>query len=265
MKSPIKWMGSKTKLVTKITEKFPTNFNRYFEPFVGSGAVFFNIEFKNSYISDSNTELINFWETLRDNYDELIQKILKFPIDEQSFYEIRSWDRDVSWPFSKTTRAARFLYLNKMCFNGIWRINSQGYYNVPFGRRPKLDINIEQLKQASIFLKNVNIFNEDFEYFLQFIQKGDLIYLDPPYAVNSNSGESNYNKEEFTHNDQIRVYNFCKKIHFKKAKFILSNSYSTEIESLYKEFNIEIIDVRRVVGSLKKTRKMVQEVIVSNT
>jgi DNA adenine methylase len=265
MKSPIKWVGSKKKTASKIINKFSV-FETYYELFAGSAVVLFNLEPKKAVISDVNQELINFYEILRDFPDELIEEIKKLKVNEETYYKIREWDRSESWPFSKLERATRFIYLNKTCFNGLWRVNPKGYFNTPYGKKDivGVDFKFDILKQTSSFLKRVKLCSKDFESFLPDIQKNDLIYLDPPYAVNKNSWDSKYNVKDFTHDDQIRLVKFCKEIDKKEAQFVLSNSYSDEIVGLYKDFDIDIIDVRRCVGPSEKTRRIVQEVIVSN-
>jgi DNA adenine methylase len=201
LKTPIKWVGSKKKLIKKISEKFPQTFNNYFELFAGSAVMFFYLEPKNSFISDSNEELINFYKVLKDFPEELIGKVLNMKIDEENYYQVRNLDREKNWPnaFSNLDRASRFLFLNRTCFNGIWRVNSSGFLNVPYGKKTDLfvDFKPDTLRRASVLLKNTNIFNNDFEDFLPFIKENDLIYLDPPYAVNENSGESSFTKKDF--------------------------------------------------------------------
>lgn len=263
MNSPIRWLGSKKKISSKIISKFPKKFDTYFELFAGSAVILFKLEQQKSVISDTNTELIYFYKILRDSCEELIKEVLKLEVNEKTYYEIRNWDRDLNWPFSYLKRAVRFLYLNRTCFNGVWRLNSKALFNVPYGKRENVDYKIETLRQASSFLKRVKIYQKDFEFFNN-IKSDDLVYLDPPYAVNSNSGESNYTKKEFNNKEQLRLFNFCKSLNKIGTKFVLSNSYSEDIVDLYKEFDIEIIDIKRCVGSLEKTRKMVQEVIITN-
>jgi DNA adenine methylase len=264
MDSPIKWVGSKKRICHKILEKFPKNFETYYELFAGSAVILFKLENKKCIISDINKELINFYEILKSNYDTLIKEVFRLEISEKKYYDIRSWDRDKSWPFDKMKRAVRFLYLNRNCYNGVWRVNSQDFFNVPWAKRKTIDYRIVCLKLASKFLQNVEIYSNDFYFFLNKITSNDLVYLDPPYAENLNCGDSKYTKKDFKEDEHLRLYEFCKELNHKKTKFVLSNSYSKEILELYKDFKIDVIDVHRCVGSLEKTRKIVQEVIITN-
>lgn len=269
MKTPIKWVGSKKKLINNISKKIPQKINNYFELFAGSAVMLFHLEHPKSFISDINLELINFYKVLKDSPQELIKEVKNIQITEENYYKIRNWDREPNWisNWTELQRATRFLFLNRTCFNGVWRINSKGYFNTPYGKKNEVQVDFkeETLKKASEFLKNVNIFCEDFEFFLPMIKENDLVYLDPPYAINKNSGQSSYNQKDFLFDEQIRLKNFCKKLNSQNTKFILSNSYSEEIIELYKDFSIDIINVKRCVGSTKESRKNVQEVLVSNT
>jgi DNA adenine methylase len=264
MQSPIRWVGSKRKLVNKIIKYIPKNFNTYYELFAGSCSLLFKIEPSKAVISDTNQDLICFYKILKTNVEELIEETLKFDTNEKAYYKIRAWDRNPNWPYTELKRATRFLYLNRTCFNGVWRVNSKGYFNVPFRKSENIDFKIELLKAASLKLQNVEIFNENFTFFINKIKEGDFVYLDPPYLVNANCGPSNYNLNDFSYNLQLKLVHFCKILDKKNVKFVLSNSYSKESIKLYSNFNIEIIDVKRCVGSLKKTRKYVQEILVSN-
>lgn len=266
MKSPIKWVGSKKKTTSKIISKFSKKFDTYYELFAGSAVILFNLEPQKAVISDVNEELINFYKVLRDSPEDLICEIKKQQINENTYYEIRQWDRSSSWPFSDLKRATRFLYLNRTCFNGLWRVNSKGFFNTPYGKKDLVgvDFKLELLRNSSKFLKKVKICKQDFEEFLPDIKKNDIVYLDPPYAVNENSYESKYNSKEFTQEDQLRVLNFCKELDKKQVQFVLSNSYSEDMAKMYNDFIIEIVDVKRCVGPTEKNRRNVKEIIITN-
>jgi DNA adenine methylase len=266
MKSPIKWVGSKKKTSSKIISKFSKDFGIYYELFAGSAVVLFNLEPKNAVISDINEELTNFYKVLRDTCDDLIVEIKKLQVNEKTYYEVRDWDKSSSWPFSSLERATRFLYLNRTCFNGLWRVNSKGCFNASYGKKDLVgvDFRFELLRKSSEFLKRVKICNKDFEEFLPDIQKNDIVYLDPPYAVNENSHDSNYNSNDFTKDDQLRVFKFCKELDKKGTQFVLSNSYSEDIAEVYKDFIIDVVDVRRCVGPTENTRRNVKEIIITN-
>lgn len=267
MKQPIRWTGSKKRLLRYLRPKVPKKFNTYYELFIGAGSLFFDLEHSPSVINDTNPELINFYEVLKSSCDDLINSVCSFKSTEENYYQIREWDRQPDWKNrSSLDRAARFLYLNRNCFNGVWRQNPKtGFHNVPWGHLSKNpDYRIETLKKSSFLLQNTTIACQDFQAFESQISKGDFVYLDPPFARNSNNGLTHYGISDFTEKDQERLVFFCKSIHSKEATFLLSNSFSEEIVSMYDDFNIEIVDVKRVVGQ-PHSRRMVQEVLITNT
>lgn len=151
-----------------------------------------------------------------------------------------------------------------MGFNGLWRLNAKGQLNVAYRKSEEIDYAEDTLKECSLALKNVELYSEDFSYFLDKIKENDFVYLDPPFLENSNSGKSKYLKNEFTYESQLELIEFCKILDKRKTKFVLSNSFSEDTIKLYKGFNIEIVQVKRCVGALEKARKTVQEIIVSN-
>jgi DNA adenine methylase len=265
MHSPIKMIGSKIKLISPILKKLPNNYNKYYELFAGTAAILFELQPKSAIVSDLNSELINFYEVLKNNVEDLITEVSKLSINETTYYDLRKLDRTGLENLTNLQRAVRFLYLNKTCYNGVYRVNSKGFFNVPFNKKTSINFNFDLLRETSCFLKNVTFFNNDFECFLPLIQKNDLVYLDPPYADNENSGKSSYTKNNFDINEQVRLADFCKILHKKHAYFILSNSESQQVIDLYKDFQIETVVTRRFVGPTAETRKLVKELIICNS
>lgn len=168
MNSPIRWIGSKRKLLSKIREHVPKDFDTYYELFAGSCALFFDLEPKKAIISDLNQDLMCFYEVLRDDAELLIQELKKIKTDEATYYEIRGWDREISWPFSKFQRAVRFLYLNKMGFNGLWRLNSKGQLNVAYRKSENIDYTEDLLRSCSSWSNRQDFFVVFFDFFYFF-------------------------------------------------------------------------------------------------
>src|SRR4030067_1218215 len=175
----LKWAGGKTQLISKLSKYVPLDYNKYIEPFVGGGAFFFHLNPEKAIISDSNEELIITSTSVRDNAEELIQILEGYKNDKSFFYQIRALNPQ---NLSEIERAARLIYLNKACFNGLYRVNKQGQFNVPYGERNREFLNRELLLDSSKFLQTTKILHADYlETLNKFAEKGDFIFLDPPY------------------------------------------------------------------------------------
>jgi DNA adenine methylase len=262
----VKWVGGKRQLLGEIEKRIP-KFERYFEPFIGGGATLFHFQPKESFISDINEDLINLYKTIRDFPEELIESLKIHQNTPEYFYEIRSLDRSENFKnLSNIEKASRFLYLNKSGFNGLYRVNSRGEFNVPFGKYKNPVYAIpENIRECSCFLKSVKIENGDFELFKNEIQKGDFFYFDPPYfPLSKTSNFVSYTKENFNFDDQKRLLNFLKLVDKKGGKFLLSNSYSDEVLELYKDFKIDIVEAGRSINSKSNKRGKVREILVRN-
>ncbi|MFH7017365.1 DNA adenine methylase [Flavobacterium sp. FlaQc-47] len=266
----LRWTGSKRWFVNKYLNDFlPSNFNNYHEPFLGAGSVFFYLinstgkPDRQFYLSDTNEDLINTYIQLRDNPESVIKYLKKFKNTSEYYYKIR----DVN-PRIKEKRAARFIYLNKTSFNGIFRVNSRGIYNVPYGKRKNVDfINENLLMNISQKLKNAIIKNESFEENLRNINEGDLVFIDPPYTVaHENNGFIEYNQKLFSWEDQERLKVYVENIIEKKAFYILTNASHISITNLYGAVG-KIIKLSRnsQVGGRNKTRGVYNELIIHNT
>lgn len=263
----IKWVGGKRQLMNQLMENIPKSFNTYFEPFFGGGALFFELQPKNAYISDINFELINLYCVIRDNPSELIAELCKHEISKEYFLKLRNLDRNGEYSrLTDIQKASRFIYLNKTCFNGLYRVNAKGQFNVPFGKykNPKIFDKANLLK-CSDLLKKTKIKSESFEGILNNVKKGDFVYLDPPYApLNRTSNFTSYTKEGFGIEMQIKLKELCDELNQKKVFFMLSNSDTELINDLYQEYNINKILASRMVNSKAHLRGKIFEVLVKN-
>lgn len=269
----IKWAGGKTQLLNTILEKLPTNFNRYFEPFVGGGALLFKIQPKTFFINDTNEELICVYKCFQNK--ELLEqlkkelKIHESNHNEEYYYKIREMDKLNNFKdLPIHIRAARMIYLNKACFNGLYRVNSKGYFNVPFGKKDKINCfdenNFDNLFK---FFKNSNqnIKNNDFENAVIEAKKGDFVYFDPPYDVlEEKQTFTSYDKNNFNKNDQIRLFKVFKELSDKGVYVMLSNHNTKFINDLYKDYNITVVQAKRMINSNAKGRGAVEEVLITN-
>jgi DNA adenine methylase len=273
----VKWAGGKRKLAPLLMETFPEDFNpekhRYFEPFIGGGALMFalgnpegklSIPGKNLFINDLNPELTNTYEVIRDNVSALVKELeqMSKKINEKAFYEIRE-----NVPRSKVARAARFIYLNKTCFNGLWRVNSKGEFNVPFGKSKNPSLFVEEnLRACSKRLKGSTITNESFEKAVSKARKGDLVYFDPPYIpLSASASFSAYAKEGFGINEQEFLAETIGKLNAKGVYVLLSNSDTPMTRKIFrKSLTLRKVLMSRSISSSGSTRKPVYEVLGMN-
>lgn len=270
----VKWAGGKRQLLPIIEKNIPIKFDRYFEPFLGGGAVFFHLASSKKnvewYISDLNSDLILSYVIIRDKVKELIEALEThtknyFKNQYVYYYKIRA-----SNPKNKVDRVSRLIFLNKTCFNGLYRVNSKGRFNVPLGRyvNPNI-VNNENLIAVHEILssKDISIKCHDFEDALKKVGKGDFVYLDPPYhPVSSTANFTSYTDGDFEYNDQARLYNKFQFLDKKGAKILLSNSSSSKILELYKEFSDKIteINANRSINSISMKRTGHTELLIKN-
>lgn len=285
LKPFIKWVGGKTQLVkilVKLIEEEFKEYNRYIEPFIGGGALLWRLKPKTFIINDKNVELINLYKIVKNNPNELITFLKEHQINnsKEYFYKIRSLDRNEEyWNPNLTLKqkiehAARFIYLNKTCFNGMYRVNSLGYFNVPYSnyKNPNI-INEEVILDISKFLNITNnkILNLDFDFVINESKKGDLIYFDPPYIPLDESKKfTNYTKDGFDFNEQIRLRDCCVELIEKGVNIILSNSNSEKTYDIYdlknptSKFEYLEVNVLRSINSKGDKRKGTKELIIWN-
>ena len=264
----IKWVGGKRQLITELKSLLPKNYNKYIEPFFGGGALFFELKPRNAIINDYNKELINFYKVVRDNPEELINDVCKHKNEPDYYYKIRALDRDkkVFNELTSIEKASRFIYLNKTGFNGLYRVNSKGQYNVPFGKYKNPSYyDFDNISACSELLKNVRITKGDFENIKEKINKGDLVYFDPPYVpLNKTSNFTGYTNKGFDESMQIRLKKLCDYTTEVGAYFMLSNSYTDFILNLYQRYNIHIVEAKRSINSKGTGRGKINEVIITN-
>ena len=268
----VKWAGGKNGLINSLISFIPKNFNSYFEPFVGGGALFFylkNLNILNSkkiYLNDKNTELINAYKQIKINPNKLLEEleILKNNHSKEYFYKIRNLDRDFDfYSLSEVFRAARFIYLNKTCFNGLCRYNAKGNFNTPIGsyKNPKI-YDKDLIFSVHKVLKNVSITNKDFEVVSLKAKKGDFIYFDPPYyPINKTSSFVSYT-DNFSANEQIRLYKLFKMLDCEGIKVLQSNSNTDFIKELYEDFEIIEVISKRAINCKGDKRGKITELII---
>ncbi len=269
----VKWAGGKTQLLEKLLAYMPSNFNNYFEPFIGGGSFFLNIEPSKATINDFNFELICAYRCFQDEFlfESLKTELKKHEANhsESYYYQVRSMDKDDDF-FSLPiyVRAARMIYLNKSCFNGLYRVNSKGYFNVPFGRKEKvITFSENNFKALREYFRNndISVLNGDFEEAVETAQFRDFVYFDPPYDVIENKNSfTSYSKNDFGKNEQIRLANLFKKLSDAGVFVMLSNHNTVFINELYKDFNIRVVNAKRMINSKADGRGDVEEVIITN-
>ncbi|MEG1739674.1 MAG: DNA adenine methylase [Bacilli bacterium] len=277
--SPVlKWVGGKRQLLNEIIPLISTDCSTYVEPFVGGAAVLFKLQPKKAIINDYNEELINVYKTIRDNPEELIEKLKEHECNKDSedyFYKIRGLDRTEE--FSELTnveRAARIVYLNKTCYNGLYRVNAAGQFNSPFGKYKNPNIvNATTIRAVSKYFNdnNITINQGDYKESLKGLRKGAFVYLDPPYMPVSNSSSfTGYTDNGFGFKQQSELRDECIKLNKKGIRFLQSNSYCPEIIDLYDLNNdksiFKYIEVKakRSINSKADGRGEIDEVLIYN-
>ncbi|MFN8575541.1 MAG: DNA adenine methylase [Candidatus Sericytochromatia bacterium] len=264
----LKWVGGKRQLINEI-DKLKPRFTYYYEPFLGGGAVLFNLQPKNAVVSDLNEELINVYNVIKDNSEELINDLKKHKNESEYFYKIRALDRESNFKnLSNVEKASRFIYLNKTCYNGLYRVNNSGEFNSPFGKyvNPNI-VNEITIKAVSNYLNTnkISIYNKDYYEILKEIKKDSFVYFDPPYQpVSKTSNFTGYIQGGFNIDEQIRLKNCCDELNKKNIKFMLSNSDSEIIKDLYKDYNIHYVKANRFINSNSEKRGEINEVIITN-
>lgn len=250
----LKWAGGKSQLVSDLLKLVPNVFGKYIEPFIGGGALFFSLNHSESVISDSNEELIITYKVVRDDVYSIINLLDNYKNSEEFFYNIRALNTS---KLSNTERAARLIYLNKTCFNGLYRVNKKGEFNVPYNKRNGTNFyNKNILIGASYALTNAKIYHADYKETLSlFAEKDDFIFLDPPYQpVGKYSDFKRYTKEFFYEQDQIDLANKFYDLVNLGCKVVLTNSAHPFILDLYKDFEIKILESKRLISSNPATR-----------
>ena len=270
----VKWAGGKRQILDKLKSFMPEEYNTYYEPFLGGGALLFDLVPKSAVINDSNSELMNVFNVLCSDklYSKMCKYLNKFERkhSEEFYYEIRNIDRNKK-KFNRLNickRAARTIYLNKACFNGLYRVNSKGEFNVPFGKKSKVNTyDGENLLNVYAYLSNkdnyITILCTDFENAVSTAKEGDFVYFDPPYDSDTNTFNS-YTEDGFGKDEQRRLARVFKELDNRGVKVMLSNHNTVLINELYKDFNIHVIEAKRSINSKGNKRGNVNEVIITN-
>ena len=256
----LKWAGGKRWLVRRHSNLFPTNYNRYVEPFVGSGAVFFQLQPKRSILADTNSELIDTYRAVR-AYPCDIAKTLKRYHGRHSatfYYNMR-----LATPLTVVERAARFIYLNRVCWNGLYRVNLKGQFNVPIGTKTEVRFPDGFLEHRARLLRRARLVHSDFERIIDGATRGDFVYVDPPYTItHNNNGFLKYNEVLFTWADQIRLADAVRRAKKRGAKLMVTNAAHKSVIDLYAGF-AHVTSVRRnsVIAADSAFRGRLEEVI----
>lgn len=267
----VKWAGGKRQLIHAITKEMPRNIMdyTYTEPFLGGGAVLFHLQPHKAIVNDTNEELINAYNTVKENVEELITTLKKHENNAEYFYRIRNADRTDGYiKTDKIQRASRLIYLNKTCYNGLYRVNQKGAFNTPFGRYKNPYIADETtLRNVSAYLNenDVRITSLDYTEILKDITENHFVYLDPPYhPVSQSSSFTTYTKNKWTADDQIKLRNACDNLTKRNVKFLLSSSASDFIKELYENYNIISVEATRSINADPTKRGKVNELLVRN-
>lgn len=268
----VKWAGGKRQVIDKLKMYAPEEFDTYYEPFVGGGALLFELSPKKAVINDSNQELMNVFMCIKDSdkFDKMCRELNHHEAshNEEYYYEIRNLDRDKN-KFKKMAdykRAARTIYLNKACFNGLYRVNSKNEFNVPFGKKNKVNTYEGQnLGVISGYLNynDIEILSVDFEEAVKNAKKGDFIYFDPPYDSDTHTFNS-YTEDGFNKDEQRRLARVFKELDERGCFVMLSNHNTILVSELYKDYNFHFIEAKRNINANGKKRGKVEEVIITN-
>lgn len=268
----VKWAGGKRQIIDKLKKYAPEDFKTYYEPFVGGGALLFELSPKKAVINDYNKELINVYQCIKDEdkFEKMCRELNHHEVEhsEEYYYEIRNLDRDKN-KFNKLSdykRAARTIYLNKACFNGLYRVNSKNEFNVPFGKKNKVNTYEGQnlgIISGYLNYNDITIMSVDFEESVKSAKKGDFVYFDPPYDSDTTTFNS-YTEDGFGKEEQKRLARVFKELSDRGCYVMLSNHNTKLVNELYKDFIIHVIEAKRNINSNGKKRGKVEEVIITN-
>ena len=265
----LKWAGGKRQLVPELLKYVPAAYDRYYEPFIGGGALLLRLQPGAAVISDRNSELINCYQVVKHSVDDLLKNLQQHYNDAAYFYEVRGWDRQAEFA-SKTSvqRAARIIFLNKTCYNGLFRVNSKGQFNAPFGRYKNPTIADETvLRNVSQYLNQaeVTICQMDFAAAVAEAGHNDFVYFDPPYdPVSPTASFTAYDSNRFDRNEQQRLKTVVDELSARNCKVLLSNAYTDFIQELYQNYRCVRVSATRAINSKATKRGKVDEILVMN-
>lgn len=257
----LKWPGGKRRLIRFLLPLIPKTYGTYYEPFVGSGALFFALRPSEAVLSDKNPDLITTYRQVRNNPDAVISYLRRWKNNSEMYYSIRS-----KMPTNNAARAARLIYLSTLSFNGIHRVNLKGQFNVPYGKKKHLrPCDVPRLHRVSTTLKNARLKSEDFEDAVQTAAKGDFVYMDPPYTVaHLNNGFVKYNAKIFTWSDQERLARVARELMSRGCYVAVSNADHESIHTLYEGFALTRIERHSIIAASSTFRRRVTECIFHN-
>ena len=269
--SPVlKWVGGKRQLLPYIKPMLPKKITSYCEPFVGGGAVLFDLQPKRAIVNDINKDLILVYTVIRDNVEELIKLLETYPNEEEFYYNLRNIDRyhEKFYKLTDIERAARVIFLNKTCYNGLYRVNNAGEFNSPYGKYKNPNIvNAPVLRAVSTYFNSseITFSSADFEKVLETVHRGTFVYLDPPYdPISDTSGFTGYSRGGFSREQQIQLRKCCDNLNARGIKFMLSNSATNFIREQYSDYIITVVKAKRAINSVASKRGDVDEVIITN-
>jgi DNA adenine methylase len=264
----VKWVGGKTRLLGELVARAPSMYGRYFEPFVGGGALFFRLAPRAAVLSDLNADLIATYQAVRDEVELVVRYAARHKTlhSEEYYYQVRERWNVARKSLSASARAAMFMYMNKTCYNGLWRVNRRGEFNVPVGRYANPSIlDAESLRAASFALQHAELSAQPFDRVLDEAEAGDFVYFDPPYdPVSATSDFTSYTSESFGVADQHRLADVYRKLSDRGVAVMLSNSDTPLVRKLYTGFRIDRVMCSRAINSKAEARGAVAEVIVTN-
>lgn len=260
--SLIRWAGSKRKVLPVLAEYWTTKHSRYVEPFAGSAALFFYLNPPSALLGDLNQELIDSYKEIRSFPDTVHALVAKNNVDAETYYRIRAIKPT---QLTRLERAARFVYLNRHCFNGIYRTNRKGDFNVPFGgKRLSRLPNVAAFRRCALLLKNTHLQACDFGSTLARTRKGDLVYIDPPYTTQSRRVFRSYGPKEFSEEDLERLGGHLDRMHQRGVEFVVSYDDCPEARALAKKWETRRISVKRHVAGFVSSRRVAKELLITN-
>jgi DNA adenine methylase len=263
----LKWAGGKSQLLPDLVKRIPKDYAKYFEPFAGGAALFFHLQPRTAYLVDVNEDLINTYRVIKEQVDELICDLKQHVYDEDYYYQIRNIDRTEAYQaWTDVQKASRLIYLNKTCYNGLYRVNAKGQFNTPFGSYSNPTIlNEVNLRACSHALRNTKLITDSFLAIARRISAKDFVYFDPPYApLSATANFTGYSQDRFDASMQVELRDFCDRLDRRGIRFMLSNSSAPLILDLYRSYNVEFVYASRAINSKGKHRGKIPEVIVTN-
>ena len=263
MRPILRWAGSKRRIVSKLADYWDASGStRYVEPFAGSAALFCSIEAKRAVLGDMNGELISMYETVRDHPNRVANALHRWPGEKDEYYEVRA---TLPESLAPEVRAARFLYLNRWCFNGIYRTNKLGRFNVPFGgSRVGPSVTREDLVRFSKLIRRTLLVPGDFSETLTHVEPGDFVYLDPPYSIHGVRVFNEYVLRGFGASDLQRLRLHLENLHSMQCRFLVSYADCEEGRALGQGFKIDVVEVTRNVGGFRSRRRKAREILIHN-